>query len=92
MSAYKDRLAALNVIPFGVNPAGIQSHQAYLDKKDYQLDIISDVDRNLAAAYEALKENGKSIERTVYLIGTRGEIVFAKQGMPSMEEIIAPLT
>ena len=43
---------------------------------------MSDPDRKAASAYHALKENGKSIQRTVYIIDKNGIIRFGEQGMP----------
>jgi peroxiredoxin len=42
-------------------------------------------------AYNALKEDGKSVQRTVYIIDKTGKIRYAKQGMPSDQELLETL-
>jgi peroxiredoxin len=49
--------------------------------------ILSDPNRIVAEKYGALKENGKSIQRMVYVIGPRMVIIFAGEGMPSDSEM-----
>jgi len=49
---------------------------------------LVDGDRTVAAAYDALKENGKSINRTVVVVNKMGKIILYEPGMPSDAEIL----
>ncbi len=73
---------------YGINPASPESHQKYVDKKEFNFRLLSDPERSVAEKYGALKENMKSIQRTVYVIDKAGRVAFAKRGMPSDEEIL----
>ena len=76
---------------FGVNPADLESHGKYTAKFSFNFPLLSDPDRVVSAGYRALKSDGKTLERTVYLIGTDGLVRFAKRGMPGADEILAAL-
>ena len=75
--------------PFGVNPAGIESHAGYVRKFNFNFPLLSDPDRAIARAYHALKDDGKGIQRTVYLVSRDGRIAFAQRGAPAVDEIVA---
>jgi peroxiredoxin Q/BCP len=75
--------------PFGVNPAGLDSHRQYVAKMKFNFPLLSDPDRAMARAYEALKEDGRGIVRTVYVIARDGRIAFARRGAPPVSEIVA---
>lgn len=76
------------VQPFGVNPASTQSHQSYVEKMRFNFPLLSDPDRAVARAYQALKEDGKGIARTVYVVGRDGRVRFAQRGAPPVELIV----
>jgi len=75
--------------PFGVNPAGVDSHWQYVEKMGFNFPLLSDPERAIARAYQALKEDDRSIQRTVYVIARDGRIVFARRGAPPVSEIVA---
>ena len=77
--------------PFGVNPASIDAHRKYVDKMRFNFPLLSDPDRAIARAYHALKEDDRSIARTVYLVGTDGAVRFAQRGAPAVDDIVAPV-
>lgn len=79
------------VTTLGMNPASVASHEKYAAGFEFNFPLVSDPQRTAAAAYQALKPDGKGIQRTVYLIGTDGKILFAQRGMPAAEAILAPL-
>jgi peroxiredoxin Q/BCP len=94
LSAVRDDLAdfrAAGIQPFGVNPAGIESHAKYAAKFEFNFPLLIDADRAIAGAYGAVKENGKSIQRSVLGIGRDGTIRFAVRGAPPPVEVIAAL-
>ena len=74
--------------PFGVNPAGIDSHKSYVDKMRFNFPLLSDQDRAIARAYHALKEDDKGIARTVYVVGRDGTVRFAQRGAPPADMIV----
>lgn len=83
------KFRAAGVQPFGVNPASVESHQGYVEKLKFNFPLLSDPERVMAQAYNALKEDGKGIQRTVYVVGRDGTIRFAQRGTPPVEEIVA---
>ncbi len=75
--------------PFGVNPAGIESHASYVRKLRFNFPLLSDADRAMARAYHALKDDDKGIQRTVYVVNRDGTIGFARRGAPPVDDIVA---
>jgi peroxiredoxin Q/BCP len=76
---------------FGVNPAGLASHGQYSAKFSFNFPLLSDPDRAVSGAYRVLKADGKGLQRTVYLLGTDGRVLFARRGAPGADEILAVL-
>ncbi len=85
-------LEQMGIQPFGVNPAAVTSHQKYAEKMGFNFPLLSDPDRTLARAYRALKDDGRGIIRTVYVIDRSGRIVFARRGAPPPAEIMAAVS
>jgi peroxiredoxin Q/BCP len=81
-----------NVTTLGVNPATVASHEKYSAGFRFNFALVSDPDRSAARAFKALKADGKGIQRTVYLIGTDGRILFAQRGAPPADAVLSPLT
>ena len=77
--------------PFGVNPAGMESHARYAEKMQLGFALLSDPDRAIARAYGALKEDGRGIQRTVYGIRRDGTVAFAARGAPPPADVVAAL-
>ena len=77
--------------PFGVNPAGVDSHARYADKMHFGFPLLTDPERAIARAYGALKEDGRGIQRTVYGIRRDGTVAFAARGAPPPAEVAAAL-
>lgn len=74
--------------PFGVNPASVQSHLSYVEKMRFNFPLLSDPDRAVARAYHAMKDDGKGIVRTVYVIGRDGTVRYAQRGAPPVDLIV----
>lgn len=87
-----DQFEAAGVQPFGVNPAGIPSHQRYAEKFRFNFPLLSDGDRTAGDAYGVLKPDGKGFLRSVVLIARDGVVRFAERGAPKTPRILAPLT
>jgi thioredoxin-dependent peroxiredoxin len=78
--------------PFGVNPAGIESHAGYVRKFNFNFPLLSDPDRAIARAYHALKDDDRGIQRSVYVGDRDGTVAFARRGAPPVDEIVARAT
>lgn len=92
LAAVRDDLAAFTkrgIQPFGVNPAAVESHARYSAKMKFNFPILSDPDQVIARAYHALKEDDQHVQRSVYVVGRDGAIVFAQRGAPPVSEIVA---
>lgn len=83
-----DRLRAAGVQVFGVNPQGGKSHASFRQKRNLPFPLLVDKGQKVAELYHA---NGLIVKRTVYLIGADGKIKFGRRGMPSPDEVLAPL-
>jgi thioredoxin-dependent peroxiredoxin len=94
LSAVRDDLAtfrAAGIQPFGVNPAEVGRHASYAAKFAFGFPLLSDGDRTIAAAYGALKDDGKGIQRSVIGVAADGTIRFAARGAPLPGDVIAAL-
>jgi peroxiredoxin len=49
--------------PFGVNPAGVQSHAAYAAKLELPFPLLSDSNLEISRAYGTIKPDGRGISR-----------------------------
>lgn len=72
----------------GINPASVKSHDNYCDKKGFGFTILSDPDKKTAKKYDSLKTGGILIQRSVYVIGPDGKIIFAGKGMPENQKMM----
>ena len=75
--------------PFGVNPAGVEAHRKYVEKMRFNFPLLSDPARAIARAYHAVKDDGQSIWRSVYVVGRDGKIRYAQRGAPPPEDVVA---
>jgi peroxiredoxin Q/BCP len=82
------KLERAGIQPFGVNPASPQSHLSYVEKMRFNFPLLSDPDRAVANAYHAVKDDGKGIARTVYVIGRDGTVRYAQRGAPPVDLIV----
>jgi len=83
------KFRAAGIQPFGVNPAGVDSHRSYVEKMRFSFPLLSDPDRTIARAYQALKDDDRGIQRTVYVVGRDGTVRFVQRGAPPADEIVA---
>ena len=79
------------VQPFGVNPAGVDSHWKYAEKFQFNFPLLSDPGLTVATAYGAVKPGGTGVQRSVVLIGKDGKVKFAARGAPGADESLAGL-
>ena len=78
-----------NAVVFGMNGAGAKSHSAFAANHKFQFPLLIDTDNKVSQAYGC--KGGLMNKRTVYGIDKQGKIVFAKRGMPSIDEILKGL-
>lgn len=78
---------------FGVNPGGAASHQRFAQRHKLPFPLLVDADKAVARAYAALLGIGplSFVNRTVYVVGVDGRIVFARRGMPDPATVIAAI-
>jgi peroxiredoxin Q/BCP len=94
LSAFRDdidQFGELDAAVVTVNPASVAAHERWAAKMGFNFPLLSDPDRQVCAAYQVLKENGKSVQRTVYIVDKQGVIRYAKQGMPPDSELLEVL-
>jgi peroxiredoxin Q/BCP len=78
--------AARHIEVFGVNPQRAEKHRKFREKFQFPFPLLVDEGQKIAALYHA---DGLIVKRTVYLIGPKGTIVFARRGMPKPAEVLA---
>jgi peroxiredoxin Q/BCP len=91
LCALRDDIAlfeGLNTAVIGANPGSVESHERFAAAQGYPFPIAVDAERAMARAYQALKEDGKAIQRTVYIVDSAGIIRYAKQGLPPDTELL----
>jgi peroxiredoxin len=86
-----DAFRGLDTEPYGVNQADAASHLAFIEDLGLPFDLLIDEGLHVARAYDALKPEGASINRTVVVIGQDGRIIFRATGAPPPAEIIAAI-
>ncbi len=79
--------AGISVV--GINPASAAAHARYVDRLGFPFVLLSDAGKEVAGAYGALKASG-GIQRSVFGV-ENGIIRFAREGMPSSDEILATM-
>ncbi len=85
----KDKFDRAGALIFGVNPAGLDSHQKFCDSFRFAFPLLSDPGLKVAEAYGAAR--GTYNKRTVVVIGPDGVVKFHRHGMPTDDEILEAL-
>ena len=83
-----DRLQSTGVAVFGINPQSADSHTNFRKKQRLPFPLLVDKGQKVAELYHA---NGLFVKRTVYLIGPDGKVRFGRRGMPTPDQVLAPL-
>ena len=84
LCALRDDLAVLNGMNtqvIAVNPGSLESHERFVSNQNYNFPILVDEGKAITQSYGAAKPEG-GIQRTVYVVGPDGSIVYAEQGLP----------
>jgi peroxiredoxin Q/BCP len=79
---FKD-LDKLDIKVFGINQADSQSHKSFINKHNFQFELLVDKDKKIASEYDAINFFG-IISRTVVLINKEGKIVLYERGFPDV--------
>lgn len=88
LEAFKPQFEALNARVLAINPASVDSHKNYCNKKGFTFPILSDPEGKIVDKYKCRKEDGKGVQRTVYAFNPTGEIIFAERGMADYNDVI----
>ncbi len=91
LEADKEKFAEIGADILAINPASVESHDKYCDKKGFTFPLLSDPGRKVAKAYQATKLKDAVIQRTVYVVGPGLKIIFAEQGIPADKKMIAAI-
>lgn len=92
LCAIRDNFTALSgydVTPFGINADDAGAHTAFATDQHYQFDLLVDEGLSVAGQYQATTAGRDTPQRTVYIVGKDGTIIFAERGAPSPAEMIA---
>lgn len=92
LCAIRDNFSVLtgdDVIPFGINADDATAHAAFADEQDYPFDLLVDEDLTVARRYEAALDGAATPQRTVYIVGKDGRVLFAERGAPSPADMLA---
>jgi peroxiredoxin Q/BCP len=80
-----------DIRPFGVNPASVQSHEAYAAKLGLPFPLLSDPGLLISRAYGSLKPDGNGIARSVCLIDRNGLVLYSQAGAPGADIVLESL-
>lgn len=71
-----------------VNPGSLASHMKWAASAGFPFPLCADVGKQVAEAYGVTKALG-GVQRTVFVVDRDGRVAWAKEGMPSTEEVLA---
>jgi thioredoxin-dependent peroxiredoxin len=80
-----------DIRPFGVNPASVESHEAYAAKLGLPFPLLSDPGLEISRAYGSLKPDGQGIARSVCLIDRDGRVLYTQAGAPGADVVLESL-
>ncbi len=75
---------------FGVNPGDAASHTRFTAEHRFPFPLFVDTDQKIAHLYGCDSPIGM-VNRTVYVIGKDGSVLWARRGNPAPSEILAAL-
>ena len=78
----------LNTRVLSINPASIESHKKYADKKGFNFPLLSDIDYVSVKSFECEKSERGGVLRTVFAFNPDGKLIFAERGMASYTDIM----
>jgi peroxiredoxin Q/BCP len=75
----------------GVSPDDIPTHQRFAASLRLGFPLLSDGDKRVAAAYDAVVLGGAFFDRKTFVIDKTGVIRYVHRGFPSMDDLLAIL-
>lgn len=89
-----DRYREAGVAVFGINPAGPDEHQRFVERHELKTPLLVDVGAKVARAYDALMPIPilNIVNRTVVGIDPDGKVRFYERGMPGADRILPAMT
>jgi thioredoxin-dependent peroxiredoxin len=78
-------LQSSGAVVFGVNSGNRESHQKFVNQHSFPFPLLVDEKAKVAEQYGC--KGAIMIQRTVYVVGPNGTIVFAERGKPSPQTI-----
>lgn len=99
MSAVREaygELQSADIQAWGISDGTARSHARFREHLALPFELLVDTDLNVARVYDALKPDpvnpGQTlprIQRTVYIIGKDGRVIYCQRGAPLPSEMIA---
>jgi peroxiredoxin len=86
-TALVNEFSALNTVILGVSKASSESHQAFINKYNYQISLLADTAGELCEAYAVWQEKEKNgvkkmgIVRSTFIIDKAGVLQHAEYGV-----------
>ena len=72
----------------GINPASVDSHKKYAEKKGFNFPLLADVDYLAVKGFECVKSERGGLLRTVYAFDPKGVLIFGERGHASYDKIM----
>lgn len=87
---HQSQFSKVGATVWGINPAGKESHRAFIEKYALTVPLLVDTDLVVAEKYGAIKKlfGHVSVRRSVFVIAPNGKIVFKVRGLPADTEIL----
>ena len=77
----KNQFSELNTVVFGISRDSVKSHQKFIEKCGFKIDLLADTDEKLCQMFDVIKEKnmyGKTvlgIERSTFIINEKQELM-----------------
>lgn len=82
-----DHIRRAGIEPVGVNPGDAETHERFREAHALNFELLVDEDMQAAKAYGAVKPEG-GIQRSVFVIGKDGKVMFAREGAPAWQIVL----
>ncbi|HLU36379.1 MAG TPA: peroxiredoxin [Thermomicrobiales bacterium] len=82
-----DHIRRAGIEPVGVNPDDADTHERFREAHALNFELLVDEDMQAAKAYGAVKPEG-GIQRSVFVIGKDGKVMFAREGAPAWQIVL----
>lgn len=76
-----------DIEPLGVNPGSAESHQQFREELTLPFELLVDDQLDVTKAYDAVKDDGSGISRSVVVVGKNGKVIFSSAGAPAWSRV-----